>query len=388
MRSSETPDSHLEEIEISADQPESGLSPRAELIAKVMLALIPTVFLLFMVEGGAYVWERIQAQGEYAWELVASRRIDLITAQGPPDGYTLMKPGASYEWQSIPVEINSHGLRNPEMPMEKSADTVRVLNLGDSIAMGWGVAQEETYGALLEQKLSDQDTSGQEYEVINAGVPGWNPENYLAFLKSEGLKYEPDLIVLDLTLVNDIFGQNALERQDRGGIGELLRNNTHIWPFMSIQMQWLRARSNGNDRISVIDPPTEARSYFPLTADDERWDAIWEPISEMNAIAEENNIPFVLLLFPLEHQVINPDFPRIPQEVFSARADQQNIPVIDLLPVYMEACETKAGAPCELEDRYLFADVWMHPSTLGHEITAQTIIDALDVENLQVKETN
>jgi len=29
-----------------------------------------------------------------------------------------------------------------------------------------------------------------------------------------------------------------------------------------------------------------------------------------------------------------------------------------------------SGGACQLEDRYLFADVWMHPSAYGHEMTA------------------
>ena len=47
--------------------------------------------------------------------------------------------------------------------------------------------------------------------------------------------------------------------------------------------------------------------------------------------------------------------------------------MIDLLPVYRQACRDKLGGVCQLEDRYLFADVWMHPSKLGHELTAAEI---------------
>jgi phospholipase/lecithinase/hemolysin len=43
---------------------------------------------------------------------------------------------------------------------------------------------------------------------------------------------------------------------------------------------------------------------------------------------------------------------------------------LDLLPAFRQACVEKPGGACQLEDRYLFADVWMHPSAYGHELTA------------------
>jgi hypothetical protein len=43
---------------------------------------------------------------------------------------------------------------------------------------------------------------------------------------------------------------------------------------------------------------------------------------------------------------------------------------LDLLPAFQKACQEKPGGACQLEDRYLFADVWMHPSGFGHAVTA------------------
>jgi hypothetical protein len=101
----------------------------------VALAMIAPLLLLGLLEGAAYLWERNQANGPYAWELVASRRMKWIQYHEPGVGYTLMKPGSHYEWQSIPVDINSHGLRSPETTFEKPAGTIRILNLGDSVAI-------------------------------------------------------------------------------------------------------------------------------------------------------------------------------------------------------------------------------------------------------------
>jgi hypothetical protein len=51
------------------------------------------------------------------------------------------------------------------------------------------------------------------------------------------------------------------------------------------------------------------------------------------------------------------------------RAAEADIPVLDLLPIFRQACREKRGGPCQREDRYLFADVRMHPSAYGHALT-------------------
>jgi hypothetical protein len=336
----------------------------------IALALISPLFLFGLLESAAYVWERSQANSPYAWELVASRRMIWEQYPEPGAGYTLMKPGSHYKWQGIPVDINSHGLRGPETSYEKPPDTYRILNLGDSVAMGWGVRVEDTYGKQLEALLNEEKSDNLRYEVINAGVPGWSLENALAYLQAEGLKYEPDLILLDLTTVNDIYGKSALLAQNRPAPVEWLRTNTYFWPFLSIQLRWLEARTQGRERIDVIDPPTRPESYFPLDPEAERWTQVWNWILAIQRLSTENNAQFVLIVFPLEFQVLDEDYSTLPQELITAKAAEADIPVLDLLPGFREACREKPGGDCQREDRYLFADVWMHPSVHGHELTA------------------
>jgi hypothetical protein len=234
----------------------------------------------------------------------------------------------------------------------------------------------ETYGRRLEGLLNQQATGQLRYEVINAGVPGWNIENELAYLQAEGWKYKPDLILLDLTIVNDIYGQSALNKTDRPALIEWMRANTYFWPFLTVQLRWMEARANGRTRIDVVDPPTEPASYFPLDPAADRWKSVWDSISKMNELATQYNASFMLVLFPLEFQVLDNEYSNLPQELLTAKATQAGIPVVDLLPAFRKACREKPGGACSLEDRYLFADVWMHPSANGHEFAAIEIKNA------------
>ncbi len=372
----------MEKSDLSSEIPPATVkSPKtskwAAILQNLALAVVGPLLLLGLLEGGAYLWERSQANSQYAWELVASRRMVWESHPEPGVGYTLMKPGSHYEWQGISVDINSHGLRGPETPYAKPAGTFRILNLGDSVVMGWGTREEDTYGQQLEHLLNSQGGDKRKYEVINAGVPGWNLENELAYLQAEGLKYEPDLILLGVTLTNDIYGESALLADNKPGLIKWLRSNTYFWPFLTVQLRWMQARSEGRDRIDVIDPPTSPDKYFPTDPDAEQWKKFWSQVSDINHVASEKDIPVVLVIFPLEFQVIDESYSTLAQELLTAKATEAGITVVDPLSAFQQACQQKPGGACQLEDRYLFADVWMHPSAKGHKLIADEL-DALD----------
>jgi hypothetical protein len=364
---------NMSSIPTSTTAKSPTISKRAAIWQNIALAIISPLVLLGLLEGIAYVWERKQANSLYAWELVASRRMVWEVHPTPGAGYTLIKPGSHYEWQGIPVDINSHGLRGPETTYEKPPATIRILNLGDSVAMGWGVSEENTYGQQLEALLNNQGDGDQRFEVINGGVPGWNLENELAYLQAEGLKYEPDLILLDLTIANDIKGRSALLANDNESPVQWLRAHTYFWPFLTVQLRWMEARAKGRERIDVIDPPKSPDKYFPLDPKAEQWKDVWNMVLDINRLARKNNVRVALILFPLEFQVLDESYPTLPQEIFMARAAEAGIPALDLLPAFRQACREKPGGACQLEDRYLFADVWMHPSAYGDEVTAMEL---------------
>ncbi|GEM_PF-3399961 len=86
----------------------------------------------------------------------------------------------------------------------KPRDTFRILCLGDSILFGAGVDYQETFSYQLETILNKHFPS-RKFEVINAAAPGWSPIEYLIYLKREGYKFSPDL-VLASNFIDDIDG--------------------------------------------------------------------------------------------------------------------------------------------------------------------------------------
>lgn len=102
--------------------------------------------------------------------------------------YYELVPGAG-DW-----EVNASGYRGPEHPVEKPAGTRRILGIGDSTLFGLGVAEADSYLRQLEELCNE--SGGTNVEVLNFGVPGYNTEQELELLRTRGLAYDPDLVIL------------------------------------------------------------------------------------------------------------------------------------------------------------------------------------------------
>lgn len=108
-----------------------------------------------------------------------------------------------------PLTINSKGLRDREHQYRKPVDCSRILVLGDSYAWGYGVADDETFSHRLERLYSEKNRNRQ---VINTGVSGWGTDQQLLFLREEGWKYEPDVVVVAFFIGNDIDNNMAVNQ--------------------------------------------------------------------------------------------------------------------------------------------------------------------------------
>jgi hypothetical protein len=94
------------------------------------------------------------------------------------------------------VRINSLGLREREIPYEKPPGVFRIVVIGDSGVVGFEVPPENVFTRVLEDELRQQ---GFQVEVINAGYRGYGTDQALLFLQSEGVRYQPDLVLYKWT---------------------------------------------------------------------------------------------------------------------------------------------------------------------------------------------
>jgi hypothetical protein len=104
-----------------------------------------------------------------------------------------------FEGGSVRVRTDPLGNRWIEPPDKPGQlPEYRILLLGDSYTFGWGVASEETFGAILQDRLNASFPE-RRIRVINSGVPAYGPQNELETLKQLADIVKPQLVVLGFT---------------------------------------------------------------------------------------------------------------------------------------------------------------------------------------------
>jgi hypothetical protein len=125
-------------------------------------------------------------------------RAGLVQRSEDPEISFELKPNLETRFRNKRFATNSQGFRDKEYSLSKPPSTFRVAVVGASYVMGWEVEQDETFHAVLEDRLN-RESKGTRYEFINMGVAGYSPWRSLAVVKNKALKYGPDLILFATT---------------------------------------------------------------------------------------------------------------------------------------------------------------------------------------------
>ena len=112
-------------------------------------------------------------------------------------------PNRSAFLMGVPVSINSHGLRDREYSRSKPPGVYRIVMLGDSTALGWGVTAEQTIAKILEAELNTIQVPGdRRFEVLNAGVGNYGTVQAVTHYATYDRAFHPDLVILQY-FIND-----------------------------------------------------------------------------------------------------------------------------------------------------------------------------------------
>jgi len=169
-----------------------------ELIAGVVLVLIGAIFALGALELSVRI---LRLEPDRFWEsdpLLGLRHI----------------AGKSGWWTQedrefvVPIQINSHGWRDVDRPVEKPAGTRRILVLGDSFAEALQVPLEQSFTRQLEADVNEVEKTP--VEVLNTGISGFGTAGEYLLLKRDGVKYDPDVVLLAFFPGNDVMNNSPV----------------------------------------------------------------------------------------------------------------------------------------------------------------------------------
>lgn len=296
------------------------------------------------------------------------------------------------------VRMNSVGMRDVEHALDKPDGTVRILVLGDSFMEAIQVPFEDSFPAALRDRLARH--TDLEIEVINAAVGGWGTEDQLTYLKRYGLRYAPDLVLVVMTLHNDVQDNLAPEFH-RFVDGRVVERPVELFPlptYLSLKVKaWLSSYSHVY-RLAYLASGTASFRRAARALDSHVIDLFLEEppesvrlgwaitlamLGEIERVSAEAGARTAVLLVPIEAQLDREELdPRLaarrllssdlvlerPQRQVVQWAATRSLPVIDLLPTFRA---WYAEHPGEL---YLGEGHW---NAGGHALAAEVAARAL-----------
>lgn len=310
-------------------------------------------------------------------EMSAVRRDQLRLSDDPILGYELV-PGAP----DPPDRINRFGMRDRPRTLERPPRSLRIANLGDSIAYGFGVRQAETYSRLLEAGSTGPDAPRR--ESLNFGVPGYDVAQTLRNLEVRALPFEPDVIVYQYCL-NDPqhFSQEFAQLEARLGAPERRFRDraaatSRLYALASYALE--RARPGDDASASGALPPDPQWSalrrgrwvdYFrALHHEPALWSRVERGLDTLADTARRHGAEVLVVVFPVFLQLDRYPLEDVHARVIAA-ARARGLATLDLLPVYRERRAAGDGH---------FVHNALHPDARGHAIAARAIAGALTRE--------
>ncbi len=155
-----------------------------------IIFIISFIIMLFIIEGVLRI--KNLDMRNYNIEMWKYTKELKVKSENPKLGF-YHKPSSESILQSVKIRTNSFGLRGKEISKEKSVNR-RVLFLGSSATLGWGVKEENTMISLLNKRM------GSDVEVLNAGVGNYNSVRYIELFFTKLKELHPTDIVIHFFL--------------------------------------------------------------------------------------------------------------------------------------------------------------------------------------------
>ncbi len=143
-------------------------------------------------------------------------------------------PNRSAQLQGVQIAINSLGLRGPE-PDLNNPDKRKIVIIGDSLALGWGLPESESVRGHLAARLGDAA------EVLNAGVGNMNMAQMVAHWLRYSKTISADTVIVMSTLRAPAIAQT-------GQAGWLVRNS-QLYALAVSFVSAYKLGGNGSDNL-------------------------------------------------------------------------------------------------------------------------------------------
>jgi hypothetical protein len=260
----------------------------------------------------------IVALTEFLLRTVLGLGTPILYAADPRCGY-LARPNQHVRRFFVRIDINSKGMRSPELPPLKPKGTLRLMFLGDSLIFGTTqVDQSQILTELLRRELPVE--VHHPVEELNASANAWAISNEYGFLKSRGT-FGTDYVLLVLnssdlsqpfSTLRDLGDDVSTERPS--AIGELFTK--FIAPRLKI------FRNKWDAGTSTQDDPIIERQNVNL-------------LNDLHSYVRSKSAKLLVLFIPFRQMVTSSAQNSAPPELQSWAA-KHNVPLLDLTAAVSE----------------------------------------------------
>ena len=329
-------------------------------LLKPALALVSVGLVLLIAEGTARIfWKSPQSSAQPK----IPREWD-----GLPDLkglFVLSKPNLRGLMKGALFETNSHGFRGPERSHQKPSGIFRISLIGDSVTMGAGVLEEDTYAAGLERTLN-RERADQRYEVLNIGLSGLNTHWVVRRFEELGLPFDPDMVIYGFT-INDI--ESAFYRRSYDvQVGSPFRyqdSPLHLWRILGPSWRSLHELIHApvGSYVHELD-----QNYFH---NPEAWEYMLASLDRLRDTSRQRNMCAVVFLHTALTS-LNFLHPFHKQYNAVARAaEERGFHVIQSFRAFRPSLTRRAT-------ELWISPVDSHPNAAGHEILAEALFHGLE----------
>jgi len=354
------------------------------------------------------------------------RLADPILARGGLFTSSYDTPGGGIPFQITDrsgMQTNSLGFRDRERNLKRSSSAPRLIALGDSLTWGAGVNYDEAFVTLVEQGFQEIAPGA---EIINLGLVGYQPEEYLSLLKRHGVTYQPHMVLMNFFIGNDFMPAQGVHLIVAGHRRRVHINGNwfhdhlawdHWYLSHDLAYAWLLGKARIRQAMGMSDlgmwtaakaghgTPTPSAAFSgwsprylqmiqgmgdqylkrgtPAFLD--RWQATREILDQTDILLRERGIPWALILLPAEEQVdrelqrlyvqmrggLSEEYEFLkPQRLLQEWGMERGVKVIDLTPAFL----------ANVAERRLYVDNDIHWNANGNALAAQVLLRELRPE--------
>lgn len=234
------------------------------------------------------------------------------------------------------IEINSQGLRDRELSIEKSKDTFRIVAVGECTVFGRGVTLENSFLRNLENQLnlSKPFKNFKRYEVVNLGLVQYTDFQKTSLLTFLGLKYQPDLIIFG----HDLGPKVWVEPRSKLRWFSLFRDNI---PRQILSLHFLISEIENYILLPIVKKITPSRSEdaIPLRYNEAglKTTKTAEAFVRLGLLKRNSSIPILVVFMPWLNDLAENKYKYFwIHKIFETESHKNNLAFLDLYAAYFK----------------------------------------------------